>query len=69
MDILSLIGMFGAVGMILLGQHVEGGEAHTIVNGAAALIVFGGTTGAVLLETQYLRKPYLQCVIYLCLKK
>jgi len=70
MDILSLIGALGGVGFILLGQHIEGGEAHTVVNAAAAVIVFGGTTGACLLETSpKIFKKALSSVRYVFMPK
>jgi chemotaxis protein MotA len=47
MDITTLAGVVLAVGGILLGQLLEGGHIGSIVQGTAALIVFGGTIGAV----------------------
>jgi chemotaxis protein MotA len=47
MDIATLIGLVLAIGGILLGQLLEGGRVGSIVQGTAALIVFGGTIGAV----------------------
>jgi chemotaxis protein MotA len=38
------------IGLVLAGQAIEGGKAHTLLQLAAALIVFGGTTGAVLVS-------------------
>lgn len=40
-----------AVGTILLGQHLEGGELASLVNGPAILIVIGGTVGAIMVQT------------------
>lgn len=51
MDPLSVIGLFLGVGAMLLGQYLEGGSAATLLNGPAAMIVFGGTTGAVMLQS------------------
>lgn len=51
MDILSLIGLMLGVGAILVGQFLEGGTAASLVNGPAMLIVFGGTLGAVMLQS------------------
>lgn len=51
MDIIGLLGIVVAITAILLGQHLEGGHLSSLVNGPAILIVFGGTLGAVLLET------------------
>lgn len=47
MDIATVIGIVLAIGGILLGQLLEGGRVGSIVQGTAALIVFGGTIGAV----------------------
>ena len=47
MDITTLGGVIGALGLILLGQALEGGHVGSILQGTAALIVFGGTFGAV----------------------
>ena len=46
MDIGSLVGIVMAVGAILLGNKLEGGHIDQIIQGTAALIVLGGTTGA-----------------------
>ena len=51
MDRLSLVGVIFAVVAILGGNYLEGGHVSTLVNGAAAVIVFGGTLGAGLLQT------------------
>lgn len=51
MDTLTLMGVAMAVGTILLGQHLEGGELASLVNGPAILIVFGGTVGAIMVQT------------------
>lgn len=51
MDILSLIGLVVAFGSILGGQVLEGGHIGSIMNAVALLIVLGGTTGAVMLQT------------------
>jgi chemotaxis protein MotA len=50
-DLLSLFGLFLGIGSILLGQFFEGGHMASLINGPAALIVFGGTLGAVMLQT------------------
>jgi chemotaxis protein MotA len=47
MDIATVIGIVLAIGGILLGQLLEGGRVGSILQGTAALIVFGGTIGAV----------------------
>ncbi|MCM2279224.1 MAG: flagellar motor protein [Oligoflexia bacterium] len=46
MDIASLIGSFLGVGAILTGQVLEGGHVSQLMQGTAALIVVGGTFGA-----------------------
>lgn len=51
MDVLSIIGLLLGVSAILVGQHLEGGHLSTLVNGPAMLIVFGGTIGAVMLQS------------------
>lgn len=51
MDVLSLIGLFLAFLAIIGGNFLEGGHASAMLNGPAALIVLGGTLGAVLLQT------------------
>ena len=47
MDRLSLVGLLVAFGGILGGQLIEGGSAEILFQGAAFLIVCGGTLGAV----------------------
>lgn len=49
-DLSSLIGVPLALGLILVGQALEGGHAMSLVQLTAALIVFGGTLGAVMLS-------------------
>lgn len=53
MDWLSLIGMILGVAAIVLGNIAEGGLTSALVNGPAAIIVFGGTFAAVLVQTPY----------------
>ncbi len=48
---MSLIGLVVAIAAILIGQHLEGGHLESLVNGPAILIVFGGTLGAVLVQS------------------
>ncbi|MBI4510279.1 MAG: flagellar motor protein [Deltaproteobacteria bacterium] len=50
MDLMSIIGPLLAIGLILFGQHLEGGHIGSILQPTAALIVFGGTIGAVMLQ-------------------
>jgi chemotaxis protein MotA len=49
-DMLSLVGLPLGVAMIVGGHIAEGGRLGSLLQGAAALIVFGGTLGAVLLS-------------------
>ncbi len=51
MDSLSIIGILLAVGAVLLGQSLEGGDPLSLLNAPAALIVVGGTVGASMLQT------------------
>lgn len=50
-DFLTIIGLLVGVSAILLGQQLEGGKIETLINGPAALIVIGGTLGAVMLQS------------------
>lgn len=50
-DYLTIIGLLIGVAAILVGQQLEGGEVSALINGPAALIVFGGTLGAVMLQS------------------
>jgi chemotaxis protein MotA len=47
MDVTTVAGIVGSIGLILLGQALEGGHVGSILQATAALIVFGGTIGAV----------------------
>ncbi|MEQ1740886.1 MAG: motility-associated protein, partial [Candidatus Nitrotoga sp.] len=51
MDKLSLAGLLLGVGGIIGGQLLEGGELSILFQGAAFLIVFGGTLAAVMLQS------------------
>jgi len=51
MDVLSVIGVVVALIAIIGGNWLEGGHLSMLVNAPAALIVFGGTLGAALLQT------------------
>jgi chemotaxis protein MotA len=48
MDINTLAGVVVSVGLILLGNKLEGGHVDSLLQPTAALIVFGGTIGAVM---------------------
>ncbi len=50
-DVLSILGLLLGIGAIILGQFLDGGHLSTLVNGPAALIVLGGTFGAVMLQS------------------
>jgi chemotaxis protein MotA len=50
LDKASLIGLLMAVGGILAGLLLEGGNMSQIMQPTAAMIVFGGTLGAVMLQ-------------------
>ena len=49
-DIASIWGVAIGLGLILIGQALEGGSVLSLVQPTAALIVFGGTGGAVMLS-------------------
>ena len=51
MDVLSFIGVIIGFAALIGGNFLEGGSWSTLVNGPAALIVFGGTLGAAILQT------------------
>ena len=46
-DLTTVLGVPTGIGFILLGQLLEGGSLHSILQLTAAVIVFGGTLGAV----------------------
>lgn len=50
MDIFAIIGMFFGIGMILIGQAMEGGNIAQLLQITAFFIVIGGTTGAIILS-------------------
>jgi len=54
MDILSVAGLLLGLGAILGGNLLEGGHVASLLNGPAIVIVFGGTLGAVMLQTPML---------------
>jgi chemotaxis protein MotA len=51
MDSVSVLGIVLALGAILAGQTLEGGHISSLLQPTAFLIVVGGTTGAVLLQS------------------
>jgi chemotaxis protein MotA len=50
LDATSMAGVAMGIGFILLGQLLEGGSLRSILQLTAAVIVFGGTLGAVLVS-------------------
>ena len=50
MDFGIFIGVAVALGAVLIGNLIEGGHLHSILGGPAALIVIGGTIGAVIVQ-------------------
>ena len=50
MDIFAVVGMFLGIGLILLGQAMEGGNIGQLLQITAAFIVLGGTSGAIVLS-------------------
>ncbi|PIU00289.1 MAG: motility protein A [Bdellovibrionales bacterium CG10_big_fil_rev_8_21_14_0_10_45_34] len=50
MDRASIFGVVLGVGAILFGQILEGGHVNSLIQLTAAIIVFGGTLGAVLVS-------------------
>ena len=50
MDIFAIIGLFFGAAMILIAQALEGGNIGQLLQLTAAMIVIGGTTGAVMLS-------------------
>ncbi len=51
MDVLTIFGVLIGFAALLGGNFLEGGSWVTLLNGPAALIVFGGTLGAAMLQT------------------
>ncbi|HET9598503.1 MAG TPA: flagellar motor protein [Anaeromyxobacteraceae bacterium] len=58
MDITTIGGIVFGFGMILLGQLLEGGHVGSIMQDTAAIIVFGGTLGAV--AVSFPRKDFIR---------
>jgi chemotaxis protein MotA len=50
MDPMTIVGIVVGLGMIVGGQVLEGGHVGSLVQGTAAMIVFGGCLGAILVE-------------------
>lgn len=58
MDVTTIGGIVVAIGLILLGQRLEGGHVGSILQATAALIIFGGTAGAVMVA--FPKKDFLR---------
>lgn len=52
MDILTVIGVVVAFGAILGGNMLEGGHIESLMQLTAFVVVFGGTMGAIMVQTQ-----------------
>jgi chemotaxis protein MotA len=50
LDVLTVIGLVFGVTCVLLGQTLEGGEVDSLLQVTAAIIVIGGTVGAILTQ-------------------
>src|SRR4051812_32676576 len=50
MDLGTILGIVVAFGGILIGQAIEGGSLMQVLQPTAAMIVFGGTLGAVMIS-------------------
>jgi chemotaxis protein MotA len=53
MDALTLIGLFIGFFAIIGGQMLEGGDIQALLNLSALMIVFGGTLGAVMVQSPF----------------
>lgn len=51
MDILSALGVIIALSAVFVGNYLEGGQANALIQSTAFIIVFGGTLGAILVQT------------------
>jgi chemotaxis protein MotA len=50
MDLATIVGVITAIGLIVLGQILEGGSPASLVQLTAFIIVIGGTVGAVMVH-------------------
>lgn len=55
MDVLALLGVVIAFAAVVGGNFLEGGQLGALLDTPAAIIVIGGTLGAVILQTPYPR--------------
>jgi chemotaxis protein MotA len=53
LDVTTVFGLLISIGLIVGGHVLEGGHIKSLWQGAAALIVFGGTLGAVLVSYSF----------------
>ena len=53
MDFTTLIGILLGILSLVMGFVLEGGHLASLIQGTTALIVFGGTAGAVVLGTPF----------------
>ncbi len=68
MDILALLGVVIAFAAVVGGNFLEGGQIGALLDAPAAVIVIGGTLGAVILQTPYARlRRALQMVRWIVL--
>ncbi len=51
MDLLTIVGVIIGFAALIGGNFLEGGTWSSLLNGPAAIIVFGGTIGAAVLQT------------------
>lgn len=51
MDFTTVLGLFIGIGGIIFGNMIEGGHMGALIQGAAAVIVFLGTVGAVMVSS------------------
>ena len=51
MDILTILGVLIGFSAIVVGNILEGGHTSSLIQGTAFFIVFGGTLGAVMIQT------------------
>ncbi len=50
MDILTIMGVIVGLAALIGGQHLEGGHLSSVMQFTAAIIVLGGTLGAVMVQ-------------------
>ncbi len=60
MDILTIAGILVGLSALIGGQILDGGSMHSVLQPTAAIIVFGGTIGAVLISSPF--STFLQAI-------